>query len=126
MLCIHGLIRPPDALPLQDLEDSQLVRNSTIHTYTNHTAASQYKLIPKAAAKAIRDWAGMAGLLPLTSNNGMCRVCTAVEVLKLKSKRNVEKQEYLCLLYTSDAADEEDSVDLGGRRIIKKKKHMRK
>eukprot|EP00658_Telonema_sp_P-2_P053304 TRINITY_DN4178_c0_g1_i51.p1 TRINITY_DN4178_c0_g1~~TRINITY_DN4178_c0_g1_i51.p1 ORF type:complete len:188 (-),score=78.47 TRINITY_DN4178_c0_g1_i51:45-608(-) len=29
---------------------------------------------------------------------------------------------YPCLLYTSDAADEEDSVDLGGRRIIKKKK----
>ena len=29
---------------------------------------------------------------------------------------------YGCLLYTSDAADEEDSVDLGGRRIIKKKK----
>src|SRR5665648_916055 len=27
-----------------------------------------------------------------------------------------------CLLYTSDAADEEDSVDLGGRRIITKKK----
>src|SRR5665648_1124816 len=27
-----------------------------------------------------------------------------------------------CLLYTSDAADEEDSVDLGGRRVIKKKK----
>ena len=25
----------------------------------------------------------------------------------------------VCLLYTSDAADEEDSVDLGGRRIIK-------
>src|SRR5665648_533908 len=23
---------------------------------------------------------------------------------------------YICLLYTSDAADEEDSVDLGGRR----------
>eukprot|EP00658_Telonema_sp_P-2_P061910 TRINITY_DN50577_c0_g1_i1.p2 TRINITY_DN50577_c0_g1~~TRINITY_DN50577_c0_g1_i1.p2 ORF type:complete len:127 (+),score=19.11 TRINITY_DN50577_c0_g1_i1:192-572(+) len=28
---------------------------------------------------------------------------------------------HTCLLYTSDAADEEDSVDLGGRRIIKKK-----
>ena len=26
-----------------------------------------------------------------------------------------------CLLYTSDAADELDGVDLGGRRIIKKK-----
>ena len=29
----------------------------------------------------------------------------------------------LCLLYTSDAADERSSVDLGGRRIIKKKKN---
>ena len=28
-----------------------------------------------------------------------------------------------CLLYTSDAADERSSVDLGGRRILKKKKH---
>ena len=29
-----------------------------------------------------------------------------------------------CLLYTSDAADERSSVDLGGRRIIKKKKNV--
>ena len=28
---------------------------------------------------------------------------------------------YTCLLYTSDAADERSSVDLGGRRIIKQK-----
>ena len=31
----------------------------------------------------------------------------------------------ICLLYTSDAADERSSVDLGGRRIIKKKKRKR-
>ncbi len=31
-----------------------------------------------------------------------------------------------CLLYTSDAADERSSVDLGGRRIIKKKKNTHK
>ena len=34
-----------------------------------------------------------------------------------------------CLLYTSDAADERSSVDLGGRRIIKKKNsslHLRR
>src|SRR5665648_1269709 len=31
-----------------------------------------------------------------------------------------------CLLYTSDAADEEDSVDLGGRRIIKKNNQQKK
>ena len=30
-----------------------------------------------------------------------------------------------CLLYTSDAADERSSVDLGGRRIIKKKKQIK-
>ena len=30
----------------------------------------------------------------------------------------------ICLLYTSDAADERSSVDLGGRRIIKKKKKI--
>ena len=30
---------------------------------------------------------------------------------------------FSCLLYTSDAADERSSVDLGGRRIIKKKRN---
>src|SRR5665811_2612223 len=30
---------------------------------------------------------------------------------------------YTCLLYTSDAADDLTRVDLGGRRIIKKKKN---
>ena len=30
----------------------------------------------------------------------------------------------VCLLYTSDAADERSSVDLGGRRIIKKKTYQ--
>mgnify|MGYP003381686931 CR=1 FL=1 len=32
--------------------------------------------------------------------------------------------EMTCLLYTSDAADERSSVDLGGRRIIKKKRRV--
>ena len=31
----------------------------------------------------------------------------------------------ICLLYTSDAADERSSVDLGGRRIIKKKNNIK-
>ena len=33
----------------------------------------------------------------------------------------VGRKQRSCLLYTSDAADERSSVDLGGRRIIKKK-----
>ena len=36
-------------------------------------------------------------------------------------KRLQSKDLTYCLLYTSDAADERSSVDLGGRRIIKKK-----
>ena len=34
-----------------------------------------------------------------------------------------DKRSKFCLLYTSDAADERSSVDLGGRRTIKKKKN---
>ena len=35
--------------------------------------------------------------------------------------KSIKEQTDICLLYTSDAADERSSVDLGGRRIIKKK-----
>ncbi|MCZ4200934.1 hypothetical protein N2056_09580, partial [Escherichia coli] len=34
--------------------------------------------------------------------------------------------QYICLLYTSEAADDRISVDLGGSRIIKKKKKKKK
>ena len=43
---------------------------------------------------------------------------------RLRPRRPAEPWQgdpYPCLLYTSDAADERSSVDLGGRRIIKKK-----
>ena len=36
-------------------------------------------------------------------------------------KRKAGARVDLCLLYTSDAADERSSVGLGGRRILKKK-----
>ncbi|GAB5760545.1 hypothetical protein JMUB7519_28170 [Staphylococcus aureus] len=36
------------------------------------------------------------------------------------SLHNKQRYTDLCLLYTSDAADDGESVDLGGRRIIKK------
>ena len=45
----------------------------------------------------------------------------ATQTASLELKRDVELL-FACLLYTSDAADERSSVDLGGRRIIKKKK----
>ena len=39
-------------------------------------------------------------------------------------QRRICQQGQACLLYTSDAADERSSVDLGGRRIIKKKNRV--
>ena len=49
------------------------------------------------------------------------------QIVADKQKQKSQKYDHKsCLLYTSDAADEEDSVDLGGRRIIKKKKQQKK
>ena len=45
---------------------------------------------------------------------------TFLSDIVLNSSSNTEGN--ICLLYTSDAADERSSVDLGGRRIIKTKK----
>ena len=47
-------------------------------------------------------------------------VVSGLNVLYFETRHG---QHVLCLLYTSDAADERSSVDLGGRRIIKKKKN---
>ena len=45
--------------------------------------------------------------------------CTAYQIA-LGAVPEIEEKE-ICLLYTSDAADDSLRVDLGGRRIIKKK-----
>ena len=53
----------------------------------------------------------------------MNRFLTPVQVMKFVQHFRRAKD---CLLYTSDAADERSSVDLGGRRIIKKKNREHK
>src|SRR5664279_3056253 len=59
------------------------------------------------------------GLTPGTSNPNEI----TISGIDRGQYKDISPQWYnVCLLYTSDAADEEDSVDLGGRRIIKKKK----
>ena len=45
---------------------------------------------------------------------------------KIDFTEKITDKHKFCLLYTSDAADERSSVDLGGRRIIKKKKKQYK
>src|SRR5450756_378612 len=46
----------------------------------------------------------------------------AIDRVKGYRMWDIDGNEYICLLYTSDAADDLLCVDLGGRRIIKKKK----
>eukprot|EP00656_Telonema_subtile_P011404 TRINITY_DN1563_c0_g1_i3.p1 TRINITY_DN1563_c0_g1~~TRINITY_DN1563_c0_g1_i3.p1 ORF type:complete len:101 (+),score=15.40 TRINITY_DN1563_c0_g1_i3:273-575(+) len=65
---------------------------------------------PKAS-KALRQAHKLVALQPKISSHGL-----TPSVISPSAPCSI------CLLYTSDAADEEDSVDLGGRRIIKKKK----
>ena len=47
----------------------------------------------------------------------------ASERASLEARQKYE-QALSCLLYTSDAADDLPCVDLGGRRLLKKKKHI--
>ena len=52
-----------------------------------------------------------------------CKITGTTELAvtkRLSIMLPLKARDYTCLLYTSDAADEEDSVDLGGRRTIKK------
>ena len=44
-----------------------------------------------------------------------------IDMRQDSGRGDVVSKDNVCLLYTSDAADERSSVDLGGRRIIKKK-----
>ena len=66
----------------------------------------------------IRDSAPGVYLVTVTGASG----CTA-QTLVVVSEDITPPTANACLLYTSDAADERSSVDLGGRRIIKKKNY---
>ena len=63
---------------------------------------------------------------PWTIVEGNNKWWSRVRVLRTVVESLCRELDYvpdICLLYTSDAADERSSVDLGGRRIIKKKKN---
>ena len=56
-----------------------------------------------------------------TDNNLTWQTIRTFDVVDVRNTHELLHYNYSCLLYTSDAADERSSVDLGGRRIIKKK-----
>ena len=53
-----------------------------------------------------------------------CKTCLIIQWMQRYPHPQMRTRRPLpiCLLYTSDAADDSLRVDLGGRRIIKKKK----
>ena len=67
----------------------------------------------------IRDSCGLAA-----RHQNTVRADFFVNVAFASASRAKLAKVVVCLLYTSDAADERSSVDLGGRRIIKKKKRL--
>ena len=58
----------------------------------------------------------------LTASGGPFRQWSLARMHEATPEQACAHPNWSCLLYTSDAADERSSVDLGGRRIIKKKK----
>mgnify|MGYP003376991983 CR=1 FL=1 len=77
--------------------------------------ADQEDTVMQAARMAVGD-KGVGALNPADEVVHDEQVENAIDAIR----------RYPCLLYTSDAADERSSVDLGGRRIINKKKSERK
>ena len=81
------------------------------------------------AEDGIRDLVRSRGLGDVykrqpSSSHSRCsggRSRTAISVATPLRLAILMRSSWHCLLYTSDAADERSSVDLGGRRIIKKK-----
>ena len=61
--------------------------------------------------------------LALQAPNSQRKDLIAETLAVVRAVKERSRQQYICLLYTSDAADDLLCVDLGGRRIIKKKKN---
>ena len=80
------------------------------------------------AEDGIRDLVRSRGLgdvykrQELLELKAMTRFSRVSVVVKMSDTHQIHLKDEIgcCLLYTSDAADERSSVDLGGRRIIKK------
>src|SRR5664279_713629 len=81
------------------------------------------QVLPGNLERGLRGGAGgrlaeLRGELPVGSQRLALGRRVALRALDRSGRERIEADKAVgCLLYTSDAADEEDSVDLGGRRI---------
>ena len=91
-------------------------RNCKSHCKTD-SSAQNTSLISNSGTAAFFNSDSLLGQLKFFKDN---------EIMFKKKQESMMKELQACLLYTSDAADERSSVDLGGRRIIKKKTQLHK
>ena len=78
-------------------------------------------MIPEQCAISVEELAGRLKEECEKYGKKVVLLGDGVPVYREKVQEILQGQCEFCLLYTSDAADEEDSVDLGGRGVIKKK-----
>eukprot|EP00658_Telonema_sp_P-2_P012964 TRINITY_DN14930_c0_g1_i4.p1 TRINITY_DN14930_c0_g1~~TRINITY_DN14930_c0_g1_i4.p1 ORF type:complete len:251 (-),score=65.93 TRINITY_DN14930_c0_g1_i4:74-826(-) len=114
-------------LNMQRTFDPEGVHNilPAVTTQNNNIEAERLPVAPlPASGEGVQDWGG-------DSEEGAALAACEERIERIRTDRYGQEENDItgayassvgCLLYTSDAADEEDSVDLGGRRIIKKKK----
>eukprot|EP00656_Telonema_subtile_P058227 TRINITY_DN9802_c0_g1_i3.p1 TRINITY_DN9802_c0_g1~~TRINITY_DN9802_c0_g1_i3.p1 ORF type:complete len:220 (-),score=45.55 TRINITY_DN9802_c0_g1_i3:61-720(-) len=122
--CTFNNIMPP----------SRLQNGSNYHLFTdsinpmwedenNRHGGKWVVVFPKGRREVIDEyWLHILLALIGESFEDTDEICGAVASLRKSQSKIAVWTRHAddCLLYTSDAADEEDSVDLGGRRIIKK------
>src|SRR5664279_6540030 len=80
-------------------------------------ACSPHCATRSAAARS--GWSAPAVGAHLRAELDIEVVTAPVRLPYVPTEQEIRRYYQTCLLYTSDAADEEDSVDIGGRRIIK-------
>ena len=83
------------------------------HNMVRKIRWANYPFVPGIAENINSEWSSAR----LDSWVVTCTQCHSERF----ARSYLELMDKGCLLYTSDAADERSSVDLGGRRIIKKK-----
>src|SRR5664279_110541 len=93
-----------------------LIRHSDSEGISKGLKDSERKLTPEGELKIRNASLFWKNLIPEFDYIFSSPYLRALQTAKIIASVYNHKKD--CLLYTSDAADEEDSVDLGGRRII--------
>ena len=108
--------RQPIHVPQGGYQGTQAGEES--HTLTNGEMPQHTHVVSVDQREATSATPDTSSYLAKTSAGTSAYASTATNSM---AGAAVASQGGSCLLYTSDAADERSSVDLGGRRIIKKK-----